>query len=296
MLKKQKILLFIFVNSFNITAFADCGENPAPGVNWKGCNKGGLFFKNIDLSNSRLYKTNFTGASFAATDFDDADATRANFSYANLSFGNQQVSGTYFIKTHLTGTDFSYSTCNGCFFGGSFTADQGHGAQAIFNSVKYTKVEFPKAILPYASFQLAQLTDVKFNNTELNNANFSNSTIKNTLFDHTLLNMTDFRNSKIKAIFQYSKLINSNFANANLQKAIFTNCNLTNANFLQTKMAYKIIGEPDVIFENTNLSGAKFAEEWPVLKKKIKFNSQTNFTNAVMGNYICKSGSIGQCK
>lgn len=103
------------VGLFAITLYAqwqgpDCSAPPGPGVNWYGCNKGGVDWSNQDLRGALLAEGNFMGASFQATNLIGADLRGAmflgtNFSDAKLS--DAVASHTDMQSADLRGADLS---------------------------------------------------------------------------------------------------------------------------------------------------------------------------------------------
>lgn len=106
---------FTALIAFSLTApcYAKCDDPPAPGVDWRGCNK-----HNVNLKKANLTRANLTLTEFVGADLSDANLTGATMVWAVLT--NAKVKGTIFKQAylaHATWTDGS--PCRGGEYGQS---------------------------------------------------------------------------------------------------------------------------------------------------------------------------------
>ncbi len=66
-------------------ALAACGDPPAPGVDWQGCNLQSARLAGADLRGANLRDADLRDAGLARADLTGADLTGADLAHANLS-------------------------------------------------------------------------------------------------------------------------------------------------------------------------------------------------------------------
>lgn len=161
---------FLLASSTNFLSAADCGNVPAPGLDWSKCSK-----TNIMLQSSDLHGANLAGAHFDSTDLSDADLTSANLDKATLVrawLKNAKADGANFKKIEAYRSDFSNASLNGASFANAELQ------RAEFDSAQLANADFQKAELGRADFNKAVLSDVNFSFANLSRATLSGAVIK----------------------------------------------------------------------------------------------------------------------
>jgi len=107
-----------FVFLITCAAFAKCDDPPAPGVDWHGCNKIGVYLKDKDLS-----KANLSGANLKLANFEGANLSQANLTGASLlgvNFQGTNLEGAKVISAFLTKSLIGGAKLDGAVFDNSY--------------------------------------------------------------------------------------------------------------------------------------------------------------------------------
>ncbi len=128
----------------------DCGQAPAPYVNWSNCSMEGISLQNIDLGGAKLLNTKMSGAKFL-----NVILTGAKLSYVDLS------------SASFTDSDLQDAMLMGA-----------NLRSAMLNNINMNNSDLSYAILQGAdlrnvSFQNANLRHVVFNGANLSGVDFS---------------------------------------------------------------------------------------------------------------------------
>lgn len=90
----------------------NCNAAPAPKVNWRECDKSGIWLRESDLSGANLSRARFNGTDLSASRFPSANLTQADFSYATLNQANMtraNLEGANLNFAELHGADLSHA-------------------------------------------------------------------------------------------------------------------------------------------------------------------------------------------
>ena len=152
----------------------DCSADPAPYVNFKGCDLRKVDFSNADLTGANLSGTNLKGA-----DLDGADLTRANLFRVR--------SGSITGDATLPG---SFSLINGYLVGpmAILTGADLHGQdlssislkRTIFTGANLAHADLSGSVVEYATFSGTDLTSASLNGAKAARSQFMNANLTRT--------------------------------------------------------------------------------------------------------------------
>lgn len=146
-------------------AAPDCQTAPAPGLNWRGCNKSNIVLQGGNLAGADLVETDFS-----ATDLRDANLASANLERATLvrtALAGASATKANFAKVEAYRSTFTDLAAEGASFAGAELQ------RSDFSGARLTGVDFEKAELGRANFNRAVLTGTRFPLANLARADLS---------------------------------------------------------------------------------------------------------------------------
>lgn len=186
-----------------------------------------------DLTDAKLYDTDFSFANFQRATLDGADLERSNFSEADLSF-------TFFHEANLR---------DACLRGANFSWSRAARMDArgsIFRQVNLKRTGFFGCLLDAINFAGANLDIAALMSCSLSGADFKGCTLTHTQFDD-------------------SNLFKADFSHTTLHKCSFALCTLVGANFSDADMSgskiYGISAWDIVLNKGTKMDGLVITEE-----------------------------------
>lgn len=147
-----------------------CQTAPAPGLDWRGCNKSNIVLEGGDLEGADL-----TGADFSMTDLRDANLRSANLESAALvraSLAGADAGKANFAKVEAYRGNFADISAEGASFASAELQ------RADFSRARLAGADFEKAELGRADFDKAVLTGTRFPLANLARADLSGATFE----------------------------------------------------------------------------------------------------------------------
>ncbi len=170
----------------------NCDADPAPMVNWSGCDKSEILLDGENMEGAILIGTDFSDAVLIDSDFSGAIMKDADLTGAVLD-------GVVLRKSELSGADFS-------------------GAILLFVDLSYANA-------PMADFDGAGLYVVLARDSNLKEAVFTETEMIVVDFSHSNLMGADFSGSEI----EYGHFVGSNLTNARFNRARVRRSDLSQA-------------------------------------------------------------------
>lgn len=171
-----RLLLFAALATLPVSILAsvsaraqDCRSQPAPGVDWRDCNKSNIVIRGADLSGANL-----TGTDLSMTDLRSTTLTGAKLQKATLvrsSLAGADATGSDFSRVEAYRTNFTGIIAPGSSFSSAELQ------RADFISAELTNADFEKAELGRADFEGAVISGAKFAYANLSRAHFTGTTI-----------------------------------------------------------------------------------------------------------------------
>ncbi|MVA98127.1 pentapeptide repeat-containing protein [Nitratireductor sp. CAU 1489] len=149
---------------------ADCRSAPAPGIDWRDCNKSNLILKDADLE----------GAALVDTDFSETDLRGARLVSANLE------------KATLLRASLAGASAEKANFG------KVEAYRSDLSGLSAENASFASAELQRSRFNNARLAGADFQKAELGRAEFSGSALANNSFALANLSRADFRGATME--------------------------------------------------------------------------------------------------
>ncbi len=156
---------FCLVFAQGVSAAPQCQTAPAPGLDWRGCDKSNIVLQDGDLQGANLVETDFS-----ATDLRGADLTSANLERATLvrtALGGASAAKANFAKVEAYRSSFAGLSADGSSFAGAELQ------RSDFSGARLTGVDFEKAELGRANFDKAVITGTRFPLANLARADLS---------------------------------------------------------------------------------------------------------------------------
>jgi uncharacterized protein YjbI with pentapeptide repeats/beta-lactamase regulating signal transducer with metallopeptidase domain len=186
-------------SSSNATSVPSCSGCDFAHVDWSDHDLRGVKYVGVDLSNSRLERTNFSGGSFNGVDFTHSQLNGA-------SFRNAVMTGCDFSDADLTGADFTGAKISGCQF--THARLTSSSVRDILNSC--TGCDFSNADLSGLNlsgirangddFSGANLRDVDFSGAYLTGIDFSNANLERASLKGATLNGCDLSGTNLNGV------------------------------------------------------------------------------------------------
>lgn len=156
--------------SAGTAAAADCRSAPAPGIDWRDCNKSNLILKDANLERASLVNTDFSETDLRGARLDSANLEKATLLRASLAGASAEEAS--FAKVEAYRSDLSGVSAE----------------NASFASAELQRSRFIDAGLKGADFQKA----------ELGRADFSGSALADNSFALANLSRADFRDARME--------------------------------------------------------------------------------------------------
>lgn len=175
----------------------DCDAEPAPGVNWSGCDKSGIELDGANLQAANLMDTNFSGAYLTNVDMSGAHLGGAIFSGAELSSVLLRMSvltGADFSGALLFFVDMSHSDLSGADFSDSTDV------VVLANNSKFNEANFSRAILLYTDYSQSQFGDALFNEAQVYFSYFRESMLRGANFTSAPMAVVDFSGAALQGM------------------------------------------------------------------------------------------------
>jgi uncharacterized protein YjbI with pentapeptide repeats/beta-lactamase regulating signal transducer with metallopeptidase domain len=166
------------------TSVRSCDGCTMRGVDWSGRDMHGLNYTGVDLSHSKLERTNFSGGTFNGVDFSHANLRGA-------SFHNARLTGCDFSKSDLSGVDFSGASITGCQFSDAQLPST--QLRTVLNTC--TGCDFSRANLSGVDLSHVRTSGIDFSNANLAGANMSDSQFTGVDFSHARLEGANLTNT-----------------------------------------------------------------------------------------------------
>lgn len=148
-----------------VSAASQCQTAPAPGTDWRGCDKSNIVLRDGDLQGADLAETDFS-----ATDLRDANLSSANLERATLvrtALSGATAAKANFAKVEAYRSSFAGLSAEGASFAGAELQ------RSDFSGARLTGVDFEKAELGRANFDKAEITGTRFPLANLARADLS---------------------------------------------------------------------------------------------------------------------------
>ena len=210
----------------------DCSADPAPYVNFKGCDLRKVDFSNADLTGANLSGTNLKGA-----DLDGADLTRANL----FRVRSGSITGDATLPD-------SFSLINGYLVGpmAILTGADLHGQD--LSSISLKRTIFTGANLAHADLSGSVVEYATFSGTDLTSASLNGAKAARSQFMNANLTRTDLSGADMTA--------------AIVDTPVMVGTNLSGAEWLNLSLRGKVtssglVGSPKHLSTSWVLSGGK---------------------------------------
>ncbi len=193
------------------SAVPSCSGCDFSGVDWSGHSMRGVRYVGVDLSNSRLERTDFSSGQFKGVDFSHSRLTGASFRNAVMSgcdFSDADLTGADFTGVKMTGCEFTnarlesttlrdvLNSCTACDFSNANLAGINlSGVRASgddFSNANLRGVNFNGAYLTGFDFTDADFEGASLNGTTLNGCDLSGANLGGVDVSRTTFIGTDF--------------------------------------------------------------------------------------------------------
>lgn len=162
---------------------AGCTSSPAPGIDWRDCNK-----RHLMLPGSNFERANLSGADLSVTDLSKTNLNFANLEKATLLrawFTGAVADNANFSRVEAYRTGFAKVSAKGANFSSAELQ------RADFSGANLKGANFAKAELGRANFQGATLTNTRFSYANLSRADLGQSIFEGPLLlDHAFMYLT----------------------------------------------------------------------------------------------------------
>lgn len=163
------------VASFSLTVDSGAAEErcltaPAPGTDWRDCNKSNVVLRGGDLTGAQLAGADFSVSDLREANLNSANLQRATLVRASLAGANAQKAD--FEKVEAYRSSFAGIAAEGASFASAELQ------RSDFSEARLTGVDFEKAELGRANFDKAVLTGTRFPLANLARADFSGATFE----------------------------------------------------------------------------------------------------------------------
>ncbi len=156
---------FCLVLAQGASAAPQCQTAPAPGLDWRGCDKSNIVLQDGDLQGADLVETDFS-----ATDLRGANLASANLERATLvrtALGGAKAPKANFAKVEAYRSSFAELSAEAASFAGAELQ------RSDFSGARLTGADFEKAELGRANFDKAVITGTRFPLANLARADLS---------------------------------------------------------------------------------------------------------------------------
>lgn len=193
-----------------VAAQADCGDKPAPAVDWNGCSKERLMLNSSDLTagifeNALLSGSEFGGALLAGANLQRSELVRSSF-----------------VGADLTGANFEKSLASRSNFNG-----------AILRGARLVKAEFQRVSLVGADLTDADLSGGDFFRNDFSNAQLISANLRDAIMS--------------RAVFTGAKMKGANLSGAFLLRSRFDNVDLSEVTGLEQTQLDQACGDSTTI-------------------------------------------------
>ena len=185
-------------------------------------------FSQCDLSNSNLFRVNFTGADLSNANLSNANLTNATLSEAyltgadlsNANLTNANLTNTYLSHANLTKAYLGGALCCGTYF---------KDADLSFVDFKTTKFS-EKTIIDLKWYSVWEIVNYGAVKKNLTRADLSNANLPGVNFKEANLTGAKLQNAILRGSnFTDTNLVDADLTGANICAANFTNANLKKA-------------------------------------------------------------------
>jgi uncharacterized protein YjbI with pentapeptide repeats len=248
------------INFSNITdgefIFTSDGDKAYPAL-FKNSTFDQAYLGDVSFQKTTLDEVSFSSSQLDQVDFSLADLKNISFERFDPDEPVTKITNSKFTMATLSNIEFKPGTVleNVSFSGAKFlTIPQ-------FKKIGLTKVTFADSNLTGASFYQSILREVIFSKADLTYASFVGAGLKQGMFKNITANKEiDFSNSVIKQVnFSDSDLTKINLTNSDLIESTFETVDLTGVDLSHARFR-------DVVFNNCQLKGAKFAPGAPGIR------------------------------
>ncbi|BCH20653.1 hypothetical protein MesoLjLb_04380 [Mesorhizobium sp. L-8-3] len=157
----------------NAAAAPDCQTAPAPGLDWRGCDK-----SNIVLQDGNLEGADLVGTDFSASDLRGARLASANLERATLvrtALAGANATKANFAKVQAYRSSFAHLSAEGASFAGAELQ------RSDFSGARLTGADFEKAELGRANFDKAVITGTRFSLANLARADLGGAVFEGSI-------------------------------------------------------------------------------------------------------------------
>ena len=240
---------------------SDCDQVLGPFSNMDGCDFRHMTIQQINLGDSNLVKTNFSGleiinVNFANSIMSEADLTNITMSggsFENAKLNKINLSNSKFQEVNLRGADFTEGILK------NFEYMNSDAKEASFKNADLTSSVFKGVGLSSTDFSNAKLFEA-----DLSGINLANAILDNVNFENAKLVGTSFLKAKITG----ATLNGADLTNANLKDADLTGADLTGAILDNITLSNSILVDAqlpganlqETILKDVNLSGANLKD------------------------------------
>lgn len=154
----------------NTAAEERCMTAPAPGIDWRDCNRSNVVLRGGDLTGAHLSGADFSVSDLREANLNSADLQRATLLRASLAGASAQKAN--FAKVEAYRSSFAGISAEGASFASAELQ------RSDFSGARLTGADFEKAELGRANFDKAVLTGTRFPLANLARADFNGATIE----------------------------------------------------------------------------------------------------------------------